>query len=124
MPVADATFARFVAEHGPRYVRLAALLTGSADAEDVVQEAMIALARAWPRVRPDTATAYARRIVVRKALDVLAARRDVPVAEVPDAAVPDLRLLRYVDEVARVGSIRQATLQRPRDVPVRTATGT
>lgn len=98
---ADADFARFVAEHGARFVRLATLLTGNRfDGEDAVQEAMIALRRAWPRVRPGTAAAYARTAVVRKSLDAIAARREVVVDQVPDTAVLDARLLRYEQDRA------------------------
>ncbi|WP_375399236.1 sigma-70 family RNA polymerase sigma factor [uncultured Amnibacterium sp.] len=98
---ADADFARFVVAQGPRLVRLATLLTGNRfDGEDAVQEAMIALRRAWPRVRPGTAAAYARKAVVRKALDVIAGRREVAVQDVPDTAVFDARLLRYEEDRA------------------------
>lgn len=89
-------FASFVRSSGPRMVRLATLLTGNRhDAEDVVQEAFIALGRRWAKVRPETANAYARTTVTRKALDHLARRRDLPVGDVPERLVDDDGLLHY-----------------------------
>jgi RNA polymerase sigma factor (sigma-70 family) len=70
-------------------VRVAALLVSGdlAKAEDVVQTALTRLYLAWPRVRPDTAAAYARRCVVNAAMDdrrSLFSRREQVSAQVPD----------------------------------------
>lgn len=58
-------FASWVAARGPALQRFAHLVTGTADAPDLVQEA---LARAYPRwdelSRTDTAEAYVRRSIV------------------------------------------------------------
>lgn len=55
-------------------------------AEDLTQQAMIKLYAAWPRVRHDTADAYARKVVVNECLSHLRRRRDVPVERMPDRA--------------------------------------
>jgi RNA polymerase sigma-70 factor (sigma-E family) len=75
-------------------VRVAALLVSGdlAKAEDVVQTALTRLYLAWPRIRTDTAGAYARRCVVNAALDdrrSLFSRRERVAAELPEVAVDD-----------------------------------
>src|SRR5579859_7416298 len=75
-------------------VRVAALLVSgdTAKAEDVVQTALTKLYLAWPRVRKDTAGAYARRCVVNAAMDdrrSLFSKREQVSAQVPDFAAVD-----------------------------------
>ena len=77
-------------------VRVAALLVSGdmAKAEDVVQTALTKLYLAWPRVRSDTAGAYARRCVVNAATDdrrSLFSRREQVSAQLPDFAAADPR---------------------------------
>ncbi len=72
-------------------VRVAALLVSGdlAKAEDVVQTALTKLYLSWPRVRPDTSAAYARRCVVNAAMDdrrSLFARRELVSGQLPDLA--------------------------------------
>lgn len=72
-------------------VRVAALLVSGdlARAEDVVQTALTRLYLAWPRVRPDTVDAYARRCVVNAAVDDrrgLFSRHEQVRAQLPDVA--------------------------------------
>jgi RNA polymerase sigma-70 factor (sigma-E family) len=51
-------------------------------AEDLTQQAFANLYVAWPRVRPETRTAYARRTVVNQCLSHLRRHRpEIPVAE-------------------------------------------
>lgn len=68
---AAAEFDRFVGDSGDALLRTAYLIVGDLDeAEDLVQECLIAVARRWPRVRSmDHPRAYARRILVNLALD-------------------------------------------------------
>lgn len=53
-------------------------------AEDLTQQSMVKLYAAWPRVRNETADAFARKIVVNECLSHLRRRRDVPVEHLPD----------------------------------------
>jgi RNA polymerase sigma-70 factor (sigma-E family) len=85
----DREFSAFVSAQRPVLVRLAALLlTGDrAAAEDVVQTALTRLYVTWPKVRPDTLNAYARRSVVNAVIDdrrKLFRRRERSQAELPD----------------------------------------
>lgn len=64
-------FDRFVAENTDGLVRTAYLIVWDlAEAEDLVQETLIKVAKRWPKVsRMDHPVAYARRILVNLALD-------------------------------------------------------
>lgn len=57
-------------------------------AEDLVQQALAKLYVAWPRVRPETRMAYARRTVVNECLSHLRRNRpETPTDELPDRQV-------------------------------------
>ena len=64
-------FERFAAAHADSLIRAAYLMVGDrGDAEDIVQECMLRLARKWPRVRKmDNPGAYARKVMVNLVLD-------------------------------------------------------
>jgi RNA polymerase sigma-70 factor (sigma-E family) len=90
----DREFTEFVMVQRATLVRVAALLVSGdmAKAEDVVQTALTKLYLAWPRVRSDTAGAYARRCVVNAAMDdrrSLFSRREQVSAQLPDFAAVD-----------------------------------
>jgi RNA polymerase sigma-70 factor (sigma-E family) len=92
----DREFAEFVMVQRAALVRVAALLVSGdlARAEDVVQTALTRLYLAWPRVRQDTAGAYARRCVVNAAMDdrrSLFSRHEQVRAQLPDIAAIDAR---------------------------------
>jgi DNA-directed RNA polymerase specialized sigma24 family protein len=58
-------FEQFARAHADRFARLAYVLTGHREAtHDLVQETLVALWRAWPRVDADSPSAYARRVMV------------------------------------------------------------
>jgi RNA polymerase sigma-70 factor (sigma-E family) len=87
----DREFTEFVMRRRAALVRVAALLVSGdlARAEDVVQTALTRLYVAWPRVRPDTVDAYARRCVVNAVTDdrrSLFRRREQVHAQLPDVA--------------------------------------
>jgi len=90
----DREFTEFVTVQRAALVRVAALLVSGdmARAEDVVQTALTKLYLAWPKVRPDTAAAYARRCVVNAAMDDRRSpfsRREQVSARLPDLAAAD-----------------------------------
>ena len=90
----DREFTEFVMGQRAALVRVAALLVSGdmAKAEDVVQTALTKLYLAWPRVRSDTAGAYARRCVVNAAMDdrrSLFSKREQVSAQLPDFAAVD-----------------------------------
>ena len=76
-----------MAEHGAMVLRVCRAVLGGADAEDAWSETFLAALRAYPEL-PDDANVEAWLVTVahRKAIDVAraAARRAVPVAEVPE----------------------------------------
>jgi RNA polymerase sigma-70 factor (sigma-E family) len=88
----DREFTEFVTARRVALVRTATLLVSgdSAKAEDVVQTALTKLYLAWPRVRPDSVDAYAKRCVVNAATDEhrsLFQRREQVRSELPEVAV-------------------------------------
>jgi RNA polymerase sigma-70 factor (sigma-E family) len=84
-------FERFVAARWSALVHMARLLTGGDRhrAEDLVQEALVKLWAAWPRVADEAPEAYARTVLVR--LAARSARRrwwgERPADVLPEAAV-------------------------------------
>lgn len=66
-----AEFEQFVAESSATLLRTAYLVAWDlTEAEDLVQECLLAIARRWPRVRGmDHPHAYARRVLINLALD-------------------------------------------------------
>jgi RNA polymerase sigma-70 factor (sigma-E family) len=64
-------FERFAAVHADALLRSAYLMAGDrGEAEDLVQECLLRLARKWPRVRSmENPTAYARRVLFNLILD-------------------------------------------------------
>ncbi|MEO9093376.1 MAG: SigE family RNA polymerase sigma factor [Ornithinibacter sp.] len=82
----DAAFTAFAEQASPSLLRTAWLLTGDHHAaHELVQAALVKTYVAWPRVRPEGALSYARRIVVNERTDSWRRRRgEVVVAEVPE----------------------------------------
>ena len=64
-------FERFVTDRSGSLLRTAYLMAGNlAEAEDLVQETLLRVARHWPQVRAmEHPAAYARRVLVNVALD-------------------------------------------------------
>ena len=95
----DREFTEFVLARRTALVHVATLLLAGdrARGEDAVQTALTRLYLAWPRVRPDTVAAYARRCVVNAAIDdrrSVFRRRERVQAEPPEVAVAEAE---YVD---------------------------
>jgi len=109
----DAVFAAFMSEATPSLMRTAYLLTGSTDtAAELVQATLVKAYAAWPSIRPETALAYTRRILVNQRTDGWRrTRHEVAVADVPDRPRPEdgtellrhdvVRLLRTLPEQQR-----------------------
>jgi RNA polymerase sigma-70 factor (sigma-E family) len=87
-------FDRFVAENTNGLLRTAYLIVGDLpEAEDLLQEALLKVARRWPKVRRmDHPAGYARRILVNLALDggVKRSRRrsELSGGELPETVAP------------------------------------
>lgn len=76
LPAAD--FDAYVAARSSRLLRTASLLVGTADAPDVVQDALIGLYRRWDRVvAADNPDAYVQRSLVNAALQLRRRRRRI-----------------------------------------------
>jgi RNA polymerase sigma factor (sigma-70 family) len=82
-------FEAVVAEHGAMVLRVCRAVLGGADAEDAWSETFLAALKAYPEL-PDDANVEAWLVTVahRKAIDVAraAARRAVPVGELPESS--------------------------------------
>ena len=90
----DAAFTAFVDGATPSLMRTAWLLCGDGDqAQELVQAALVKTYVAWPRVKEDTALAYARRVLVNHRTDSWRrTRRELTFGEVPEQpADPDVR---------------------------------
>lgn len=98
-----ADFDRFVADSSDTLLRTAYLIVWDlGEAEDLVQETMFEVARRWPRIRRmERPLAYARRILVNRALSGSARRtrrrQELTAAMPSEAAV-------VVDGVAEIGA--------------------
>jgi RNA polymerase sigma-70 factor (sigma-E family) len=89
----DEALTQLMTESGDRLLRLAYQLTHDRPAaEDVVQEALVSIYRAWRRAMPDNAEAYARRVVVNEFLRRrrLRAAAEIVTDHLPDLPTPDL----------------------------------
>jgi RNA polymerase sigma-70 factor (sigma-E family) len=109
----DERFAAYVRDRGVHHLRIAVLLTGDWHAaEDLVQESLVKLCRAWPRLRangdPD---AYLRRIMVNTRRSWWRARwrRETPAGELPETVIAD-----FADSHALAAQVLQALQALPR----------
>jgi RNA polymerase sigma-70 factor (sigma-E family) len=81
-------FGEFVVARSPALLRTAFLLTGHrADAEDLLQEALLQVSRRWERLDPGAPDAYVRRTMVNLRTSRWRRHRLAPVLESPDAFV-------------------------------------
>jgi len=84
-------FQAFLDAHAEAIHRFLVALVGPQEAEDVLQEALIAALRAYPRLRPDSnLRAWGLSIARNKAIDAVRARRrrPTPVPAVDDVPAP------------------------------------
>jgi RNA polymerase sigma-70 factor (sigma-E family) len=113
----DAEFSAFVSSAAPTLTKTAWFLTGNADtAADLVQEAFVRTYLAWRRIRPETAVAYARRVLVNLNADRWRRRRpETPAADV-DAVRPSHEAT--VDDRDRIVRMLATLPPRQREVLV------
>ena len=108
----DERFAAYVRDRGEHHLRVAVLLTGDWHAaEDLVQESLVKLYRAWPKLRLDgDPDAYLRRIMVNTHRSWWRARwrRETPAGELPDTVIAD-----FADGQAFAALVRQALQALP-----------
>jgi RNA polymerase sigma-70 factor (ECF subfamily) len=109
-------FEILVRRHQPAVYRVALRMLGSeADAQDATQETFLRAWRALPRFRRDSAlTTWLYRIVTRRCLNLIAARR--PTDALQDTA-PDPRLdpVHTAEQRARLQAVTRAIAQLPGD---------
>jgi len=118
--VVDARLADYVRGQWPQLVRYATALCGdAAEAEELVQSALVRVALRWPLIRDkDNPDAYVRRAIANGYLTVWrrVRSREVRVAETPDVAGPDA--MSGFDDVMTVGRALATLPPRQRAVLV------
>jgi RNA polymerase sigma-70 factor (sigma-E family) len=111
----EAAYIEFVTARRARLRKVAYAICGDWDlADDVLQQALVKLYVAWPRVRRDgREEAYVRRILMRTNIDESRRpwRRERPTDDVPDTARPNslpyeehhalVQALQYLPEIQR-----------------------
>jgi RNA polymerase sigma-70 factor (sigma-E family) len=109
----DERFAAYVRDRGAHHLRVAVLLTGDWHAaEDLVQESLVKLYRAWPKLRLDgDPDAYLRQIMVNTQRSWWRTRwrRETPAGELPDTMIAD-----FADGQVLAAQIRRALQALPR----------
>ncbi|MFI5957775.1 SigE family RNA polymerase sigma factor [Cryptosporangium sp. NPDC051539] len=99
-------FEAYVRAHGAGLLRFGHVLTlDRPAAEDLVQEALIRVGLAWPRVRRDgNPVGYAQRTMVNLFLNKRRRASDVPVAAVPETGRED-EALTAVDSASAIRQV-------------------
>jgi RNA polymerase sigma-70 factor (sigma-E family) len=112
----DESFREFVAAGTAGHLRTAYLLVGDlAQAEDLLQSALIKTYLAWGRIRdPNAVHGYVRRVLVTTATSWRRrkASHEIPLADVPDAATPDFSGVRAEAETMRLHLLALPAKQR------------
>jgi RNA polymerase sigma-70 factor (sigma-E family) len=101
------SFEAWVAARRDSLVRAAYLLTGDRGrAEDLLQDALVKVARRWGRLRDGNPDAYVRRVIYNSQVSWWRSRRETPVAVVFGPSETDI-------EIDRDLVIRQALMRLP-----------
>ena len=104
-----------MAEHADGLLYLAIMLTGNRhDAEDVVQDVLISVAKAWPVAKP---LAYLRRSVANRCVDLTRTRRELVTDTLPERPYEDPGYLRH-EQDSRFFALVQSLPDRQRETLV------
>lgn len=99
----DAAFTTFMRDATPSLLRTAWLLTGSTDrSQELVQAALVKTYAAWPRVRRDSALAFARRVLVNQKTDTWRRTSREVVGDVPERPTTPDESVEDRDDVVRM----------------------
>jgi RNA polymerase sigma factor (sigma-70 family) len=101
-------FEAVVAQHGATVLRVVRAVVGYADADDAWSDTFLAALQAYPRLPADAnIEAWLVTIAHRKAIDITraAARRAVPVVDLPDAPARERADAHDLDLDAAVGAL-------------------
>jgi RNA polymerase sigma-70 factor (sigma-E family) len=100
----DAAFTEFVQQATPSLMRTAWLLTGNGDAaRELVQASLVKTYAAWPKVRRESATAYARRILLNQRTDSWrGTHREVLRSELPERIEAEHTPVEDRDQIVRL----------------------
>ena len=100
----DAAFTAFMTDATPSLLRTAWLLTGSTDrSQELVQAAFVKTYAAWPKVRRESALAYARRVLVNQKTDTWRkTSRELIVDGVPEHGIRPDDKVEHRDEILRL----------------------
>lgn len=108
-----AEFAGFVRQEGPRLLRLAVVVAGPSAAEDLLQDALAGAFARWSHVRTRDPVAYVCRSVVNGRTSAWRrSRREQPLLEHDDIAVPDDAFSQHDDRQRLLQALQQLPRQR------------
>jgi RNA polymerase sigma-70 factor (sigma-E family) len=118
---ADEALEALYAAHWRRLVRLSVLLVhDQGAAEEIVQDAFVAVHARWSRLRdPDQALAYLRQTVVNRSRSALRHRGVVRRYAAREAAAPERTRVPGADEPALAAARRARVLEAMRTLPQR-----
>ena len=109
----DAAFTAFMTDATPSLLRTAWLLTGSTDrSQELVQAAFVKTYAAWPRVRRDSALAFARRVLVNQKTDTWRKTSREVVGDVPEQPHRPDASVEHRDEILRMLDLLPAQQRR------------
>ncbi|CAN7351331.1 SigE family RNA polymerase sigma factor [Knoellia sp. LjRoot47] len=109
----DAAFTAFMTDATPSLLRTAWLLTGSTErSQELVQAAFVKTYAAWPRVRRDSALAFARRVLVNHKTDTWRRTSREVVGDVPELALRPDSAVEHRDEILRLLDLLPAQQRR------------
>lgn len=99
----DAAFTAFMTDVTPSLLRTAWLITGSTErSQELVQAAFVKTYAAWPKVRRDSALAFARRVLVNHKTDTWRRTSREVVGDVPERSTAPDSSVEHRDQILRM----------------------